>query len=110
MNGTTWDAPKSETFFMQRVGLNLAQVIQQPLWRSRELSDQESRGAVTRRMTAIDGFAGMYGLCSDKTGTITQNLLTVGEIRPTGDDSPQDVLLRPWPPGPRIKIRWTKPS
>jgi H+-transporting ATPase len=32
-------------------------------------------------------------LCSDKTGTITQNLLTVGEIRPTGDASPQDVLL-----------------
>jgi H+-transporting ATPase len=32
-------------------------------------------------------------LCSDKTGTITQNLLTVGEIRPTGDASAQDVLL-----------------
>jgi H+-transporting ATPase len=51
------------------------------------------KGAITRRMTAIDELAGMDVLCSDKTGTITQNLLTVREIRPTGDASPQDVLL-----------------
>jgi H+-transporting ATPase len=51
------------------------------------------KGAITRRMTAIDELAGMDILCTDKTGTITQNLLSVREIRPAGDASPQDVLL-----------------
>ena len=37
--------------------------------------------------------AGMEILCSDKTGTLTQNKLTLGEIVPWGDVDPQDVLL-----------------
>ncbi|KAJ4890684.1 H(+)-ATPase 5 [Raphanus sativus] len=35
------------------------------------------QGAVTKRMTAIEEMAGMDVLCSDKTGTLTLNKLTV---------------------------------
>ncbi|CAK9163814.1 unnamed protein product [Ilex paraguariensis] len=34
-------------------------------------------GAITKRMTAIEEMAGMDVLCSDKTGTLTMNRLTV---------------------------------
>ncbi|XP_035829945.1 plasma membrane ATPase 4-like isoform X2 [Helianthus annuus] len=42
--------------------------------RSHRLSQQ---GAITKRMTAIEEMAGMDVLCSDKTGTLTLNKLTV---------------------------------
>ena len=35
------------------------------------------QGAITKRMTAIEEMAGMDVLCSDKTGTLTLNQLTV---------------------------------
>ncbi|KAJ7951416.1 Plasma membrane ATPase [Quillaja saponaria] len=41
---------------------------------SHQLSQQ---GAITKRMTAIEEMAGMDVLCSDKTGTLTLNRLTV---------------------------------
>ncbi|TYH15587.1 hypothetical protein ES288_A05G053500v1 [Gossypium darwinii] len=41
---------------------------------SHSLSQQ---GAITKRMTAIEEMAGMDVLCSDKTGTLTLNKLTV---------------------------------
>ncbi|GAB2293654.1 Plasma membrane ATPase 4 [Dionaea muscipula] len=41
---------------------------------SHRLSEQ---GAITKRMTAIEEMAGMDVLCSDKTGTLTLNRLTV---------------------------------
>ncbi|CAK9881780.1 unnamed protein product [Sphagnum jensenii] len=41
---------------------------------SHQLSQQ---GAITKRMTAIEEMAGMDVLCSDKTGTLTLNKLTV---------------------------------
>ncbi|KAK4410638.1 Plasma membrane ATPase 4 [Sesamum angolense] len=41
---------------------------------SHRLSEQ---GAITKRMTAIEEMAGMDVLCSDKTGTLTLNKLTV---------------------------------
>ncbi|MFS7997635.1 putative P-type H(+)-exporting transporter [Helianthus anomalus] len=34
-------------------------------------------GAITKRMTAIEEMAGMDVICSDKTGTLTLNKLTV---------------------------------
>ncbi|KAJ3698968.1 hypothetical protein LUZ61_002673 [Rhynchospora tenuis] len=43
---------------------------------SHELSLQ---GAITKRMTAIEEMAGMDVLCSDKTGTLTLNKLTVDQ-------------------------------
>lgn len=35
------------------------------------------QGAITKRMTAIEEMAGMDVLCSDKTGTLTLNKLTI---------------------------------
>lgn len=51
------------------------------------------RGAIASKMTAIDELAGMDILCSDKTGTITRNALSVGEIVPFADYRPEEVLL-----------------
>ena len=39
-------------------------------------------GVLATRLTAIKEAAGMDVLCSDKTGTITQNALTVAAVRP----------------------------
>ncbi|GLI34679.1 plasma-membrane proton-efflux P-type ATPase [Desulforhabdus amnigena] len=51
------------------------------------------RGAIASKMAAIDELAGMDILCSDKTGTITQNALTVGDIAPLGRFLPEEVLV-----------------
>ncbi|XP_020578324.1 ATPase 9, plasma membrane-type-like [Phalaenopsis equestris] len=60
---------------------------------SHRLSQQ---GAITKRMTAIEEMAGMDVLCSDKTGTLTLNKLTVDrsliEIY-TKDIDKDDLLL-----------------
>ncbi|KAG2408045.1 ATPase 8 [Vigna angularis] len=60
---------------------------------SHRLSQQ---GAITKRMTAIEEMAGMDVLCSDKTGTLTLNKLTVDknliEVFPTGMDKDTLVL------------------
>jgi H+-transporting ATPase len=50
------------------------------------------KGAIVINMVAIDELAGMDVLCSDKTGTITQNMLSVGEVRPFDGFTPQEVL------------------
>lgn len=59
---------------------------------SHRLSQQ---GAITKRMTAIEEMAGMDVLCSDKTGTLTLNKLTVDknliEVFVSGMD--KDTLL-----------------
>ena len=48
--------------------------------------------AIVSKLVAIEEMAGVDVLCADKTGTITKNELTVGEVRPlTG--YPQDVVL-----------------
>ncbi|KAI9117499.1 hypothetical protein K1719_011665 [Acacia pycnantha] len=60
---------------------------------SHRLSQQ---GAITKRMTAIEEMAGMDVLCSDKTGTLTLNKLTVDkaliEVFPAGMDKDSVVL------------------
>ncbi|WVZ10448.1 hypothetical protein V8G54_014978 [Vigna mungo] len=60
---------------------------------SHRLSQQ---GAITKRMTAIEEMAGMDVLCSDKTGTLTLNKLTVDknlvEVFAKGVD-PDTVIL-----------------
>uniref|UniRef100_A0A803PRP3 Plasma membrane ATPase n=1 Tax=Cannabis sativa TaxID=3483 RepID=A0A803PRP3_CANSA len=61
---------------------------------SHRLSQQ---GAITKRMTAIEEMAGMDVLCSDKTGTLTLNKLTVDksmiEIFAKGVDREMVVLM-----------------
>ncbi|KAE8648914.1 ATPase 11, plasma membrane-type [Cucumis sativus] len=61
---------------------------------SHRLSEQ---GAITKRMTAIEEMAGMDVLCSDKTGTLTLNKLTVDktliEVFAKGVDVDTVVLM-----------------
>jgi len=49
--------------------------------------------AIVSKLASIEEMAGMDVLCSDKTGTITKNELTVGEVKTFGEFSDKDVLL-----------------
>lgn len=48
--------------------------------------------AIVSRLIAIEEMAGMDILCSDKTGTITQNLLSVAKVITYGDNAEAEVL------------------
>ncbi|WBL37259.1 plasma-membrane proton-efflux P-type ATPase [Tepidiforma flava] len=56
---------------------------------ARKLAHQ---GILTARLTAVQAAAGMDILCVDKTGTITQNRLTVGAVVPREGFSEAEVL------------------
>jgi H+-transporting ATPase len=49
--------------------------------------------AIVSKLVAIDEMAGVDILCADKTGTITMNQLTVGEVKTFGKYKENDVLL-----------------
>jgi H+-transporting ATPase len=49
--------------------------------------------AIVSKLAAIEEMAGMDILCSDKTGTITKNELTVAEVKPFPGFKADDVLL-----------------
>jgi H+-transporting ATPase len=49
--------------------------------------------AIVSKLVSIEEMAGMDVLCSDKTGTITKNELTVGELRPSKGYKDKDVIL-----------------
>ncbi len=49
--------------------------------------------AIVSKLVAIEEMASMDVLCSDKTGTITKNALTMGGAKPFGGFSENDVLL-----------------
>jgi H+-transporting ATPase len=49
--------------------------------------------AIVSRLASIEELAGMDVLCSDKTGTLTQNALTLGTASTIGDADGDDVLL-----------------
>jgi len=49
--------------------------------------------AIVSRLTAIEEMAGMDIFCSDKTGTITQNSISIGEIRTFPGIPEQDVII-----------------
>jgi H+-transporting ATPase len=49
--------------------------------------------AIVSKLTAIEEMAGMDILCSDKTGTITKNELTLADVIPLEGFTSDDVLL-----------------
>ncbi len=54
--------------------------------------DMSHHAVLVTRLSAIEEAAAMEVLCTDKTGTITQNRLAVGQIFPIGDRSSGEVL------------------
>ncbi len=49
--------------------------------------------AIVSKLAAIEEMAGMDILCSDKTGTITKNEMTLAEVKPFAGFTVNDVLL-----------------
>lgn len=49
--------------------------------------------AIVSRLQAIEEMAGIDVLCSDKTGTLTKNQLTLGDPVPAKDVEPQQCIL-----------------
>jgi H+-transporting ATPase len=49
--------------------------------------------AIVTRLAAVEELAGIDVLCSDKTGTLTQNKLTMGDPFTVGDVSPEQMIL-----------------
>lgn len=50
------------------------------------------KGAIVSRLTAIEELSGLNVICSDKTGTLTKNTLTLGKIFAI-DNTPEDNVL-----------------
>jgi H+-transporting ATPase len=49
--------------------------------------------AIVSRLVSIEEMAGMDTLCSDKTGTLTKNELTLGELEPAAGVSGEELTL-----------------
>eukprot|EP00051_Salpingoeca_urceolata_P026279 m.476726 g.476726 ORF g.476726 m.476726 type:complete len:1040 (+) comp20629_c0_seq1:402-3521(+) len=53
-----------------------------------------AKNAVVTRLSAIEELAGMTVLCSDKTGTLTKNVLTIDEPHLIGSPSFDDMMFK----------------
>jgi len=56
-------------------------------------ADLAKKKAIAKRLLSIEELASMDILCSDKTGTITKNEITIGEIEPFENFTPKEVIL-----------------
>lgn len=52
-----------------------------------------AKEAIVSRLVSIEEMAGMDVLCSDKTGTLTQNKLTLGDPFAVGDVTVEEIIL-----------------
>ncbi len=50
------------------------------------------KSVIVSKLTAIEEMAGMDILCSDKTGTITKNKITVASLMPFNDFTEKDII------------------
>ncbi|MFX1444631.1 MAG: plasma-membrane proton-efflux P-type ATPase [Promethearchaeota archaeon] len=55
-------------------------------------ADLAKKKAIAKKLLSIEEMASMDILCSDKTGTITKNEISVGEIIPLEDFSQEEVI------------------
>ena len=60
--------------------------------------------AILTKLEAIEEMAGMNILCSDKTGTLTQNKLTLGEPALFGARDAQELIMTGWVLSRRLQV------
>ena len=58
---------------------------------SRALAEKQ---AIVSRLASIEELTGMEMLCSDKTGTLTQNIMTIESKLPWCETSEQQLLMK----------------